>query len=190
MKQRIVRLLLFLLLGAIVNVAVASSLWFWGERPAPGAFETKECWSPTTAQERANWERYAGPDWPAAPKECGHYARFGKRFNTMIAVVNDFDPSNLGTDEWVEKAKKRESFALDSTFCGWPLMCTSIHQAEQFHRFPPSRGFFHRSGGQIGRYSIPDFYIWPGFAINTVFYAAALWVLSAAPGWIRRRIRI
>src|SRR5262245_47154104 len=35
--------------------------------------------------------------------------------------------------------------------------------------------------------------LWPGFAINTVFYAAVLWVLVAGirgPGFIRRRIRI
>ena len=32
--------------------------------------------------------------------------------------------------------------------------------------------------------------IWPGFAINTVFYAAILWLLFAAPFALRRRIRI
>ena len=32
--------------------------------------------------------------------------------------------------------------------------------------------------------------IWPGFAINTIFYTAILWLLFAAPGFIRRRIRI
>jgi hypothetical protein len=33
--------------------------------------------------------------------------------------------------------------------------------------------------------------LWPGFAINTVFYAAVLWVLFAAPFALRkwRRIR-
>jgi hypothetical protein len=32
--------------------------------------------------------------------------------------------------------------------------------------------------------------LWPGFAINTIFYAALLWVLWIAPGKIRRFIRI
>jgi hypothetical protein len=34
--------------------------------------------------------------------------------------------------------------------------------------------------------------IWPGFAINTMFYAAILWLLFAAlhpGGFVRRRIR-
>jgi hypothetical protein len=32
--------------------------------------------------------------------------------------------------------------------------------------------------------------IWPGFAINTFFYAAILWMLFTVPGALRRRIRI
>jgi hypothetical protein len=32
--------------------------------------------------------------------------------------------------------------------------------------------------------------LWPGFAINTIFYAAMLWLLWIAPGKIRRFIRI
>jgi hypothetical protein len=32
--------------------------------------------------------------------------------------------------------------------------------------------------------------IWPGFAINTLFYAAILWLLFFAPGMVRRRLRI
>jgi hypothetical protein len=32
--------------------------------------------------------------------------------------------------------------------------------------------------------------LWPGFAINTMFYAAILWLLFAAPFAVRRRRRI
>jgi hypothetical protein len=32
--------------------------------------------------------------------------------------------------------------------------------------------------------------LWPGFAINTIFYAAMLWLLWVAPGKIRRFIRV
>ena len=31
--------------------------------------------------------------------------------------------------------------------------------------------------------------LWPGFAINTIFYAGVLWLLFAAPGMVKRRIR-
>ncbi len=36
---------------------------------------------------------------------------------------------------------------------------------------------------------LPLFPIWPGFAINTLFYAAILWLLLAAPFALRRRLR-
>jgi hypothetical protein len=38
--------------------------------------------------------------------------------------------------------------------------------------------------------TIPLRIIWPGFAINTIFYAAMLWLLWIAPGRIRRFIRV
>ena len=37
---------------------------------------------------------------------------------------------------------------------------------------------------------LPLYPIWPGFAINTIFYAAILWLLFAAPFTLRRWRRI
>jgi hypothetical protein len=37
---------------------------------------------------------------------------------------------------------------------------------------------------------IPASPLWPGFAINTIFYAAMLWLLWIAPGRIKRFIRV
>ena len=42
----------------------------------------------------------------------------------------------------------------------------------------------------MGPKQLPLRLIWPGFAINTVFYAAILWLLFAAPFALRRRRRI
>jgi hypothetical protein len=36
---------------------------------------------------------------------------------------------------------------------------------------------------------VPLWAVWPGFAINTIFYAAALWALFYTPGSVRRMIR-
>ena len=38
--------------------------------------------------------------------------------------------------------------------------------------------------------TVPRCLLWPGFAINTLFYAAILWVMFAAPFALRRRLRI
>ena len=38
--------------------------------------------------------------------------------------------------------------------------------------------------------TIPLIPLWPGFAVNTLFYAVILWMLFAAPLALRRRRRI
>ena len=43
--------------------------------------------------------------------------------------------------------------------------------------------------GSVDRHLLPLQPIWPGFAINTLFYAGVLWVLFAAPFALRRMIR-
>jgi hypothetical protein len=44
--------------------------------------------------------------------------------------------------------------------------------------------------GAHSGFPIPVRPIWPGFAINSIFYAALLWALWFAPGKIRRMLRI
>jgi hypothetical protein len=36
---------------------------------------------------------------------------------------------------------------------------------------------------------LPFIPLWPGFAINTIFYAAIVWMLFMGPGAVRRRVR-
>jgi hypothetical protein len=46
------------------------------------------------------------------------------------------------------------------------------------------------TSGNNGRRMLPTRPIWPGFAINTAFYAVILWLLFAAPFALRRRRRM
>ncbi len=41
-----------------------------------------------------------------------------------------------------------------------------------------------------GRSALPLHPIWPGFAINTLFYAAILWLLLPGPFALRRFLRL
>ena len=41
----------------------------------------------------------------------------------------------------------------------------------------------------IANDALPRRLIWPGFAINTIFYAAILWLLVCGPFALRRHIR-
>ncbi len=41
----------------------------------------------------------------------------------------------------------------------------------------------------IANDAVPVRLIWPGFAVNTIFYAAILWLLVCGPFTLRRHIR-
>ena len=68
------------------------------------------------------------------------------------------------------------------SFCVYPYQAYGAIRLNS----PPLGG--RRSAVEIEM--LPYFPIWPGFAINTLFYAAILWLLFAAPGFVRRRVRI
>ncbi len=53
-------------------------------------------------------------------------------------------------------------------YTGWPLRTLAVDG-------------WHHSG--------PRMILWPGFAINTIFYAATLWLLIPGPFALRRLIR-
>ena len=84
--------------------------------------------------------------------------------------------------------------------CGWPLHCLEGTTAPTHAgwEFGFASGAPKESWGlRVDRMSrpwpdnvLPFRPIWPGFAINTVFYAGVLWLLFAAPFALRRRRRI
>jgi hypothetical protein len=123
MKRCAFRLLVFLLLGVIINVAVA-----WGLSVA--------LWEP--------------------------------------AIIHD--GMNVGS---------REVFSPSfHAHPGWPARALTIasHLTESSYSCP----YYLRAG----KYSFAYRPLWPGFAINTIFYAAILWALFTVPGMIKRRRRI
>ena len=176
MKRRAMKLLLLLLAGAIINVAVAWGCAFYpGER---GSVVHKKCFDQTDGTELfvADLRRWAL--WRVSctrNREAvhlyppPHYVRLDdvlpswSRFRTHM--------NNGSYDSWSE-------FAY-----GWPrpsLYCGDTHKSSAL-------GF---SPIPLGNRHLPIDPIFPGFAINTIFYAAVLWVLFAVPGRVRRWLRI
>ncbi len=79
---------------------------------------------------------------------------------------------------------------------GWPCpaMALEVIGRPRAQRFDVAGGFdlgdpFASNAGALPRL-IPYRPIWPGFALNTMLYAAMLWLLFAAPFALRRRVRI
>ena len=133
------RICLFLLLGGIVNVAVA-----WG------CFR----WSMGSA------ERRSGP--------YTHYRGLGvTRVSAEFPTLDAQGRTIAISAPWIESRS------------GWPFLCL----------YAPG----YATGRVVTNPQTGDLIaspLWPGFAINTVFYAAILCLLFAAPFALRRRRRI
>ena len=72
-----------------------------------------------------------------------------------------------------------DTLAVIQKASGWPSRSLSWRAT--------SRSYLSIDSDQV---RLPLRPIWPGFAINTLFYAVALWLLFAAPFALRRRRRI
>jgi hypothetical protein len=144
LKRRLLKLGLWLLLGAIINVAVA-----WG----CAAFGRTARW-PTPKQESTPFL----VEW----RGLGLQRKSSTTYN---------DDSGRWETVCLHKA-------------GWPMLSLMRTNVITNVGAQPSLAAVFPQHEQ--RLYAP---IFPGFAINTVFYAAVLWVVFASPGKLRRRIR-
>ena len=80
-------------------------------------------------------------------------------------------------------------FKVKQLRCGFPFRCCSWEHwsgAPKYSGFTASSG---HDGDRFGRCLVPRTLLWPGFAVNTLFYAGVLWVLFCGPFALRRMIR-
>jgi len=208
MKRRLATLLVFLLLGAVVNIAVAWGLATWMkprlqsrlvDRPA----EADSTW----------WSQNATPSTHAIAVWRSHAT--GCDIRSILGTTGT--NVDLGHVKLVEQGSQlilyaRQDVLLDRSCeisSGWPIhgvrgeiwnfgisLSTPIGMPGE--KWPLVRADrrvwsieFDRPkllGGSSYRL-LPLRPIFPGFAINTVFYAAVCWLLLAAPLAFRRARR-
>ncbi len=177
MRRRLLTIAIFLLAGAVVNVAVAWGLaLFWGQ----GNWTT--IWP--------EWE--FDPDyWPSPPPT-------GFSFNPTgvdIGWAMDVYCLQYGTHLYVGATDRTAS----ATFLrvGWP--CRTVRGAmwvrtdqDASGRILPTRRFFCGAlDVRIKGFLRPLPYkpLWAGSTANTIFYAGILWLLIPGPFFLRRLIR-
>ena len=203
MKRRLAKLALFLLLGAIFNVALAWGLSLWID---PFSIETGG--TDRSGARIMDEDRY----WFAYVRSCAGGARLlaGVRINSANDFEREFgdDPREI-LPRWWEAGSyhgrdRVQWTALGAEARGWPML--SMWHEVRFRDHVQDRGRMESPGGielPLSYWRDPNPYdgydqprtlplrlIWPGFAINTVFYAAMLWLPFAALGRVRRRRRI
>jgi hypothetical protein len=195
MRRRIIsKSIVFLILGAIVNVAVA-----WTSSVFVGFADTVESTRGFRASNAGLWnveiyERNSAlrVEWFRSRETHGDDAE-GPQPASLMRIWMHFSD---------ELAEDRMWELWDGEARGWPMLAlwSRIREWHQTldgtrYRLPPKGSielpltWFSGGMGEIPKVC-PLWIIWPGFAINTLFYAMILWLLVAAPSALRRRLRI
>ena len=187
------KLVVFLLLGAIVNVAVA-----WGCAAVCGDVTAE--WSPyhsprgrsfvVHVTSRLGYEQVRG------------VGRSGTLLDRHGDKVRRYRTGAWWPPEAVGVFETAYGIAV-----GWPLLALSTWRTTDAHQTPgvdwlEPTPVLHwgvvwdqdaLEGTGTGAETAPMIFplrpIWPGFAINTIFYAAILWLLTLGPFTARRFIR-
>jgi hypothetical protein len=195
-RRKIAKLLLFLLAGAIINVGVAWGLTCRHGIGAEQSLAEEEClkvyghlW---TDRAPDGYEKV--PDIGGSDERLGYWQCFMSRFVEGPDI--DVPPEQI--DAYEEDPDQTRELEYASFFsAGLPMHAL---WGEAFRcRMESGRVVDHDRRGilEIGPDSVgvltkarwlPITPRFPGFAINTIFYAAIVWGLFAVPGAVRRRI--
>ena len=180
------RILLFLLLGAIINVAVAWGCSIWSTL----LFEESEPSFGQQSEFQAYCRRH-GLNLRASPGE------WTWKHATMVGVTWYQGWSGAQTSDPIFYVQlQRAGWPRRSVECtgatNWPPARVNGFAILDWNDGLPCPSFLEPSptGADDTAPPLPYRPIWPGFAINTIFYAAALWLPFAAVGRLRRRRRI
>ena len=196
MKRRLVLLLLLLVGGAIVNVTVA---WWIALRPPPynasssidsDSLDFVGNESVITAIHKSTGRLELSQeikDWPGLMLPLSDYP---------TPLIPTWSRIKLGSCA-IPRGSGTVVRMYDERATGWPYLacrCWRLLSGDVFNgRVESSFGAIsisRRQGFGGSEDALPWLPVWPGFAINTVFYAFVLWLLFAAPFAMRRRRRI
>ena len=189
MNRWLVRICVFLILGAIVNVAVA---WILVHLSRQFQADPVHSWTD-------DFSHFS----PIQESDRQQLADFGWQYLTSAKLHLDIRTAvGVSLRIVTEDTGRYNITAFEESSAGWP--CLAL-RGLRFNGSTPSA----RNDGQSawvfqaaiprphGRQSqrlfnsqLPFRPLWPGFAINTVFYAVVLWLLFAVPFALRRWRRI
>ena len=174
MKRWLAKLVVFLLLGAVVNVAVA---WGCARWPRQALLIVGDKQDPSL-QDIAWWNEHV----------LESFAR---------NVEYTYEGSDIGIEMrslFSATSQQRSAVSALRLTSGWPARSLAGELWDMIRPGQQAR-WLNREAAFIqinGRYAIPFRPIWPGFAINTIFYAAIfviLWLLTLSLFTARRVIR-
>ena len=201
--RRVVLILLLLLAGAVVNIAVAWGCALWVDPtqvddPPVGlivtdaeSWEVMKCERPGLTALATTWAKSASEHTTPPGVYLTHPRSLIPSWGQLGAPSSEFRVANVRPGQLLIEYR-------DVIGAGWPMrsmwhepLCTIGDRDHR--RVLPSQGGYIRTSlpswrGMFLR-AIPLRPVWPGFAVNTIFYAAILWLLICGPFALRRLIR-
>ncbi len=183
MRRWALRIFVFLILGAIVNVAVAWGCAFSNDLDAD--------WPNVEAASTGEWSFvFVDRRFGSEEVRCCH--------RLSDAVDIERLPCHPKSPWWEEWHDRFGPFGTGEwgTAHGWPRYSMSAWRAwdKNPRRTERDEDYMTYGGWELSERNklrlVPYSPIWPGFAINTVFYAGSLWLLFTAPFALQRRRRI
>jgi hypothetical protein len=186
MRRRSLQLGLLLLAGAAVNMAVA-----WGcVAFAPFVFSTTK-WDknlPQANRDDFRWlavAQYKTPSGAAVLYSLG--TGFGIETRMYMACVSSENSEPLWRlgDLQIVPVRTRAGWPFYSLHGGIVNHMGTVRRVDALELPDSLASKAHNADRRL-----PLAPLWPGFAINTLFYAAILWVLFIGPFKLRRRRRL
>ncbi len=164
MTRRLLILAAFLLAGAVVNVALAWGCYSRADPPQQATL--------ILDREMALWKKYADRGWPPEPTQATYGRAFG--FETSsCSVTASGDLVGSGPMGFGESATPMNWYLIWEDRAGWPAYA-----------------LLTGSGAAYLWGLVPARPLWPGFIVNTLFYAAILWMLMSLLIALRRHHRV
>jgi len=197
MKRWALRICAFLLLGAIVNVAVALIGSTTIDTPRLRRLKMFDSTNWPDADVKALWQRRAADGWPELPLSQNDWSgplASGTCLSFVTGGGSWWVPDDATDAELRDVYRGSGSFEVERIDCGFPFGSLRLERWKgdpmRSDLFPKSAG---HDGWSFGDVAIPRHVLVLRTAINTVFYAVILWLLFALGGTpfaLRRRRRI
>ena len=194
MKRWALRTCVVLLLGAIVNVAVALIGSTTIDTPRLRRLKMFDSTNWPDADVKALWQRRAADGWPELPLSQNDWSgplASGTCLSFVTGGGSWWVPDDATDAELRDVYRGSGSFEVERIDCGFPFGSLRLERWKgdpmRSDLFPKSAG---HDGWSFGDVAIPRHVLVLRTAINTVFYALILWLLFAATFALRRWRRI
>ena len=190
MKRRLFKLVVFLLLGAVVNVAVAWGCAAWADPYLGEHYQSTDEGPGYWAVERGGGAgltlvvSWWGGDW-------------AREHGTPRRSMERYLPSWVPSTPPVVTSEQSADVLQTACAAGWPYRALSGRAVLSYTNNRSQYVVVAVSGIQLtpvgtGTHAriLPLRSLWPGFWLNTVFYTLILWVLWLSPFAARRIVRL